>query len=187
MKVWAAVFLLSTISLSALAQDAEPYRLISATHAAALQDQMQAAARDGFRYSAVSGSATPWSGKQVVVVMRRDPSATRLEYRVVTATDEAAVEAIQRVSDAGFVYLAQTVFTMPMRGNQVAVLFERDPSVRVEPKYQYHLLATTRITTMQRELEEAGRNGYELVGLTSGRTLVGLNDIVAVMRRPSTR
>jgi hypothetical protein len=117
--------------------------------------------------------------------MRKDPSATQLVYRVVAATNTTAVEAIQRVSDAGFRYLTQTVFTIPMRGNQVAVLFELDPGAPAEPKYQYHLLVTTRIATMQKELEDAGQKRYQLLGLTAGRTLIGLNDIVAVMRRRS--
>jgi hypothetical protein len=174
-----------TLPASTLAQDATRYRLLSAAHASALQDQMQEAARDGFRFSAVSGGATPWSGKEVLVVMRRDPSASQLVYRVITASDAGAVAAIQQASDAGFAYLAQTVFTVPVRGNQVAVLFERDPRGPALPKYEYHLLATTRISTMDKELEEADRNGYQLLGLTSGRTLIGLNDIVAVMRRRS--
>jgi hypothetical protein len=184
MKLWAALLITAT-PLCVLAQGPEPYRVISATHAAALQDQMQSAARDGFRYSTVSGGATPWSGKQVVVVMRKDASATQVDYRVVTATNDSAAAAIQKVSDEGYAYLTQTVFTIPMRGNQVAVLFEHDPQAPAEPRYEYHVLATTRIATMQKELEDAGRSGYQLLGLTSGRTLIGLNDIVAVMRRPS--
>jgi hypothetical protein len=174
-----------TVPALGRAQDVTQYRLIAATHASALQQEMQDAAREGFRFSAISGGATPWSGKEVVVVMRKDQSATQLVYRVVTATNTTAVEAIQQVSDAGFRYLAQTVFTIPMGGNQVAVLFEHDPSARAELKYQYHLLVTTRITTMQKELEDAGQKGYQLLGLTAGRKLIGLNDIVAVMRRRS--
>ena len=168
----------------AFAQDLSPYLLISAADASALERQMQTATREGFRFSAISGDATPAGGKEVLVVMRQDPSSTGVEYRVVTAASTAAVAALQQASDDGFAYVAQTVFRSPIKGNQVAVLFERDPAAHPQPKSRYQLLVTKRIATMRTELDQASHNGYHVLGLTVGKTLIGLNDIVAVLSRP---
>jgi hypothetical protein len=166
------------------AQDLSNYLLIAAADPSALQQQMKTATREGFRFSAISGDASPAGGKEVIVVMRQDSSADGIEYRVVIAASTSAVGALQQASDDGFAYVAQTVFRNPIKGNQVAVLFERDPGAPLQPRSRYQLLVSNRISTMRTELDQAGHNGYRLLGLSVGKTLVGLNDIVAVLSRP---
>jgi hypothetical protein len=75
------------------------------------------------------------------------------------------------------------VFTGPLHSREVAVLLERDPTAP-SPRYRYQLIVTKRISTMQRELQGLNLDGLELVGLTVGSSVIGLNDIVAVLRRP---
>ena len=47
----------------------------------------------------------------------------------------------------------------------------------------YRLLATTKTSTMQEELQEAGAQGYILVGLTVGKTEIGGDEVVTILRR----
>jgi hypothetical protein len=165
------------------AQNSTAYRVLTAIRAEALQKEMQGAAAAGFRFTAVSGDTTLSEGKNVVVVMRKDPSFSgKREYRVVATTKTSAVQELQEASDAGFTYLAQTVFTGPLHFREAAVLLERDPSAQTT-RYQYRLLVTHRATTMQEELQTADREGYEIAGLTVGSSVIGVNDIVAVLRR----
>jgi hypothetical protein len=175
-----ALILISTVCR---AQDAPAYRLVTGIRAAALQREMQEAADHGFRFAAVSGDATTSAGKQVVVVMHKDalPASTR-EYRVVATTGDSDANELQQAADAGFVYLAQTVFTGPGHFREVAVLLERDPATR-PARFRYRVLATRRISTMQRELQQATDDGYEIAGLTVGSSFIGLNDIVAVLQK----
>ena len=48
---------------------------------------------------------------------------------------------------------------------------------------EYLLLATSRTSTLQTELDAATRRGYELVGMTVGETSFGGEELVAIMRR----
>jgi hypothetical protein len=165
------------------AEDAPSYRVLSAIRAAALQQEMQVAADAGFRFSAVSGDTTLSEGKNVVVVMRKDElSSSKRDYRVVATTKTSAVDELQQASDAGFTYVAQTVFTGPLHFREAAVILERDPSSQ-PARYQYRLLVTHRAKTMQGELETASQEGYEIAGLTIGSSVIGVNDIVAVLRK----
>jgi hypothetical protein len=50
--------------------------------------------------------------------------------------------------------------------------------------WEYKLLATSRTSTMQKELNEAGSDGFQFVGVTVGKTSFGGNEIVSIMRRP---
>ena len=46
----------------------------------------------------------------------------------------------------------------------------------------YRLLATTRTSTLERELKEAGLDGYQVVGMTVGETAMGGRELVAILR-----
>ena len=45
------------------------------------------------------------------------------------------------------------------------------------------VLATSKTSTMQKELSEAGDQGFEFVGLTVGKTLMGGDEVVSILRR----
>ena len=59
---------------------------------------------------------------------------------------------------------------------------ELDPS-RKEIHTSYRLLATTKTSTMQKELQQAGAQGYILVGFAVGKTEIGGDEIVTILRR----
>ena len=71
-----------------------------------------------------------------------------------------------------------------MGGKEVACILERDSQQPASRRYQYLLLATTRTSTMQKELQEAGEQGYEVIGMTVGKTAVGGSELVTMARRP---
>jgi hypothetical protein len=50
-------------------------------------------------------------------------------------------------------------------------------------KYEYRLVATSKTSTMQKELSEAGAQGFELVGMTVAQTAVAGEEVVAILRR----
>ena len=47
----------------------------------------------------------------------------------------------------------------------------------------YKVLATNKTSTMQKELAEAGDQGFGFVGLTVAKTLVGGDEVVSILRR----
>jgi len=89
---------------------------------------------------------------------------------------------MQSLADEGYEYVDQTVFQTAFGGREVVVIVEADPS-RKELRSTYRLLATTKTSTMQKELQEAGTQGYVLLGLTVGKTEMGGDEIVAVLRK----
>jgi hypothetical protein len=89
---------------------------------------------------------------------------------------------LQDAADAGFEYRGQTVFDSTFGGEEVVAILERD-SQNVPPAYDYRLFATARTATLQKELQEAGATGYQVVGMTVGRTAVGGKELVAITRR----
>lgn len=63
----------------------------------------------------------------------------------------------------------------------VAIL-QRDRSAK-PGRYEYRLFATKKTGTMQKELDEAGAQGYAFVGMTVAQTAMGGNELVTITRR----
>jgi hypothetical protein len=89
---------------------------------------------------------------------------------------------LQQAADAGFEYRGQTVFKSAFGGEEVVCILERDKDAELQ-RSQYKLVATARTGTLQKELLEAGAAGYQVMGLTVGKTAVGGKELVAVLRR----
>ena len=70
-------------------------------------------------------------------------------------------------------YRGQTVFKSAFGGKEVVAILERPLDAKAIVKYEYRLLASKKTSTMQKELTEAGDQGYEFVGMTVAKTLVG--------------
>jgi len=62
-------------------------------------------------------------------------------------------------------------------------ILEREKDVKASTRYEYRLLATSKTSTMQKELAEAGDQGFEFVGMTVAKTLIGGDEVVSILRR----
>jgi hypothetical protein len=170
----------------AAAQSVE-YRVLATNKTSTMQKEMNEAADAGFRYSAVMGGETSFGGSEVVVVMNQ-PAGTkpRYEYRLLATSKTSTMQKeMQEAADAGFEYAGQTVFKSTFGGKEVVCILERDREAKII-KYQYKLMATKKTSTMQKELAEAGAEGYQVVGMTVADTAMGGSELVTITRRKPT-
>ena len=167
------------------AQESVSYRVVATNKTSTMQKEMQEAGSAGFRYAAVMGGETAFGGKEVVVVMQKTAApVSKFDYRLLATSRTSTMQKeMQEAADAGFTYVGQTVFDSLLGGKEVASIFERDGGSADPAKYKYKLLATNRTSTMQKELQEAGEAGFEVVGMTVGKTLIGGNEVVSILRR----
>ena len=63
------------------------------------------------------------------------------------------------------------------------MVLELDRSQKDRPRYEYKLLATSKTSTMEKELLEAGASGFEFVGVTVGSTGIGGAEVISILRR----
>lgn len=159
--------------------------MLATSRTSTMQKEMQEAGGDGYRIAAVMGGETPLGGNEVLVLMQKTPEdKRRFEYRLLATSKTSTMQReLQEAADAGFEYIGQTVFESAFAGKEVAVILERDPSVDSRQKYVYQLIATKRTSTLQKEIQEAGDQGFEALGLTVGETAIAGGEIVVIMRR----
>lgn len=187
MKVHVATMALcATVCLSPLiaaAQTNVEYRVLATNKTSTMQKEMQEAAEAGFRFGDVMGGDTAFGGSEVVVIMVRDGEPGGYDYRLLATNKTSTMQKeLQEAGDAGYDYRGQTVFKSAFGGKEVVAILEKAPDAKIV-RYEYRLLATKKTSTMQKELSEAGEQGFGFVGLTVAKTLVGGDEVVAILRR----
>jgi hypothetical protein len=178
------LLLLIVLSASLWAADAYEYRVLATSKTSTMEKEMNEAADAGFEFSHVMGGDTAVGGKEVVAVMVKAPKgAARKKYKLLATSKTSTMQKeMQAMGDEGFEFRGQTVFESAFGGREVAAIMELD-STKPPQRIEFKLLATSKTSTMQKELNDAGKEGFVLSGLTVGKTALGGNELVSVLRR----
>ena len=186
-KTLTAVALLCVMAGTAAtvaAQGTYEYLVLATTRTSTMEREMNEAAEAGYRFQGVMGGDTAFGGSEVVSLMMRGASSGgRFAYRLLATTQTSTMqEEMQEAGNEGYDYRGQTVFESFFGGEEVVVIMERDKDAP-PMRYDYLLLATSRTSTLQEELAEAGQRGFELVGMTVGQTAFAGEEVVVITRR----
>lgn len=169
--------------------DQMEFRLLATNKTSTMQKEMNEAADEGYHFEGTMGGETSFGGSEVVVIMSREPSAKkkRYEYKLLATSKTSTMQReLQEAGNAGFEFKGQSVYSSTFGGKEVVVILERDSEAK-PMQWDYKLLATKKTSTMQKELNEAGAEGFTFVGVTVGETLVGGKEVVSILRRPAAR
>jgi len=159
------------------------YRVLATNKTSTMQKEMQEAAEAVYHFGGVMGGETAFGGSEVVVVMVKDDARGSYGYRLLATTKTSTMQKeLQEAGDAGYQYRGQTVFNTTFGGKEVVVILERDGNAE-KTRFEYRLLSTLKTSTLQKELTQAGQQGFDFVGLTVGETSVGGKEVVAILRR----
>jgi len=184
--VFAASLLLPALS----AADAErvDYRVLATSKTSTMEKELNEAGDAGYQFSSVMGGDSAVGGKEVLVVVRKAAAAPASEKRVfkllATSKTSTMQKEMQQLGDEGFEYQGQTVFQSAFGGREVVVIMQRNPAAGGRT-IQYQLLATSKTSTMQKELQEAGEAGFQLMGMTISKTAIGGAEMVCILAKAS--
>lgn len=160
------------------------FRVLATAKTSTMEKELNEAAEAGFRFQAVMGGETAFGGSEVVCVMSRSGAPKgRYAYKLLSTSKTSTMQKeLQQAADVGFEYRGQTVFESFFGGQEVVAILERDKDAPVAP-VEYKLLATSKTLTLEKELKEAGAAGFDVVGMTVGKTALGGEELVAITRR----
>jgi hypothetical protein len=188
MTIAAFTAVLAAPSVPAHAQAPIEYKVLATSKTSTLEKEMNEAAAAGYVFGAVMGGETAFGGSEGVVVMQKGADEGTREYRVFATNRTSTMQKeLAAAAAQGFEYVGQTVFASLFGGNEVVVITERNPKAPEGMKHEYLLVATSKTSTLQKELTEAGGRGFEVVGMTVGKTAMGGAELVAITRRPLGR
>lgn len=178
------VGIMLTLQISVIAQS--QYKVLATKKTSTMQKELQEAADGGYRFEGVSGGKTSFGGSEVLVIMSKKSGVDmsgRFQYKLLATSKTSTMQKeIQEVGDNGFEYKGQAVFDTFIGGDEVVVIMEKDTKAELK-KLEYKLFATSKTSTMEKEINEGGTAGYSYVGVTVGKTLLGGSEVVVIMRR----
>ena len=103
-------------------------------------------------------------------------------YKVLATSKTSTMQKeMQEAGDGGYRFVAVMGGETAVGGKEVIVLMEK--SSDTPGPYSYRLLATSKTSTLQKEMQEAGDAGYRVVGQTVFESLFGGKETAAILEK----
>jgi len=115
------------------------------------------------------------------VCVGQDKASEGNQYKLLATKKTSTMQKeLNQMSAEGF----RVIVGAPTSGSEIAIFLSRDGTV-AEP-YKYKLLATSRTSTMEKELNEMAETGYRLIPSTmvAKKSMFGGVEIVMIMELP---
>ena len=159
------------------------YKVLATSKTSTMEKEMNDAGAAGYKFVDVMGGETAIGGKEVVVLMQRGGDVSgRFRYKLLATSRTGTMQ--KEMSEAaldGYDYVGQTVFESLFGGEEVVSIVERGTAT--ESDYVYKLIATAKTSTLQKELLELGKDGFQALCMTVGKTALGGAELVGIARK----
>jgi hypothetical protein len=157
-------------ALSAFAQETSPYKLLATSRTSTMEKELNDAAAAGYRLDGTMGGQI--KGGEIITVMKKVTNGAKYHYRLLATSRTGTMQKeLEEAASQGYDYAGYTG-----RG-EVIVILERNLSAPAKKHYDYKLLATSRTSTMQKELDDAATAGYEFVAV------IRRNEVITFLRK----
>jgi len=148
-------------------EDGQRYLLLATTKTGTMQKELDQASAAGFRVLRSANSG------EMVVLLERQGDGAKYEYLLLSTTKTGTMQKeLEDAGEKGYELLPTAVFgltgrSLLMGGDQVVVVVERPQDASKRIRHQYRLLATSKTSTLQKEITETEAEGFLLEGLLS--------------------
>lgn len=136
------------------------YKLLATTRTSTMQKEINETAAQGYRI--VVGA--PTSGSEMALFLSRDGTVAQpYQYKLLATSRTGTMDKeLNETAEGGFRLIPSTMIA---KGDEIVMVLERPP--HPTSRYQYKLLATSRTSTLQKEVTQAKDAGYKIVGMVS--------------------
>lgn len=128
-----------------------------------------------------------WSGVVgligvVTVGISAASAQSPVEYRLLATSKTSTMQKeMNEAADSGYRFAGAMGGDTAIGGSEVVSVMVRHPDAKA--RYEYRLLATTKTSTMQKEMQEAGDAGFEYRTQTVFESAFGGDEVVVVLER----
>src|SRR5262249_30985579 len=139
------------------------YRVLATNRVSTLEKEMNEAAANGYRFSQFTAGETSFGGQELVMAMLKplssaEPLAT---YRVFSADTSSGLEKqLKAAGDDGFMLKGSVLFREGSGPAEPVCILERNQGDHRTIAYKF--LSAARTSAMQKDLQDAGKDGYVL-------------------------
>ena len=127
--IWGVVasgVLASAVPDATWAQDR--FILLATNRTGTMEDELNAAGADGYRFVGTQGGETAFGGSEVVVIMERDPEGRRYRYMLLATSRTGTMERELNGVPPEFEVVGMTIFDSTFGGDESAVILQAEAS-----------------------------------------------------------
>lgn len=143
----------------------QQYKLLATTRTSTMQKEIDEVAAQGYRV--LVGS--PTSSSEMALFLSRDGTVEEpYKYKLLATTRTGTMQKeLNELAENGYRLIPSTMIAKAgvLGGVEIVMILERPP--KVIRQYEYKLLATSRTSTLQKEVTEAKEAGFIIVGMVS--------------------
>ena len=108
----------------------------------------------------------------------------RVEYRLLATNKTSTMQKeMNQAADAGYRFGGVMGGETSFGGSEVVVVMYKNSVRESKQKFEYKLLATSKTSTMQKELQQAGDAGFEYQGQSVFSSTFGGKEVVVILER----
>lgn len=151
------------------------YLLLSTVKTSTMQKELDEASAQGFRIISAASSCN--QSEMVLFLERVTQGPDTYKYKLLATTRTSTMEKeLNQAAKEGFRLLPRTITAKEgFLSNEIVSVLEMAP--KSSKRYEYKLLATTRTSTLQKEVSQSEADGFVLVGL------VGRGENMVIMEK----
>ena len=118
-----------------------------------------------------------------VAIAQRN-SYSQIEYKLLATNKTSTMQKeINEAAEQGYRFAGVMGGDTSFGGKETVIIMLRDPKDEGAARFRYKLLATNKTSTMQKEIQEAGDEGYDYKGQTVFDTTFGGSEVVIILER----
>ncbi len=143
----------------------QKYKLLATIKTSTMQKEMDEVSAQGYRI--LVGSPTSSAEMAVFLSLEATPEAP-YKYKLLATTRTGTMQKeLNELADDGYRLIPSTMIakTQLFGGAEIVMIMERLP--KPVKQYEYKLLATSRTSTLQKEVTEAQTSGFVIIGMVS--------------------
>lgn len=146
--------------------DDQRYKLLATTKTSTMEKEVNEAAAQGYRI--LAGSPTS-STEMALFLEHVATGAEPYKYRLLATSRTGTMQKeLNEAADGGYRLVPSTIIAKKSAFTgaiEIVLLVERPPTG--QKRYEYKLMATSRTSTLQKEVSEAQAAGFVVVGMVS--------------------
>jgi len=117
-----------------------------------------------------------------VVCAMQVTTFAQIKYKLLATKKTSTMQKeLNQLADEGYRFEGVSGGETSFGGSEVLAIMSKSPDQK--GTYKYILLATSKTSTMQKELQEAGDSGYEYRGQVVFKTFIGGDEVVTILEK----
>jgi hypothetical protein len=108
----------------------------------------------------------------------------QIQFKVLATKKTSTMQKeLQEAAEAGYRFEGVSGGKTSFGGSEVLIVMSKKPDIDLSGRYQYKLLATSKTSTMQKEIQQAGDNGFDYKGQAVFDTFIGGDEVVVILEK----